>query len=187
MGEQNDKALLDRLLAEREAKAAELVRLDNAIETIQAMLGEQVQRPITTMPEAFAALADRQRQEPSRQAGQITIRPDQFFGMSQTQAAAAYLKMVGHAAHIDQIVEALRRGGCHVGGADPKTTLYKALVRGTRKFVLVSTHTFGLREFYPARAKIEKKPGTQRRSKRSQEEKRKEGWGRGETGEHSRL
>jgi len=79
------------------------------------------------------------------------VRPDEYFGMSQTEAAASYLKKVGHAAHIDKILEALQAGGLKLSGKTPKATLYTSLVRGTKRFVLVSPGTFGLSEFYPDR------------------------------------
>jgi hypothetical protein len=78
-------------------------------------------------------------------------RPDEYFKMSQTEAAATYLKKVGHAAHIDKILEAPKAGGLKLSGKTPKATLYTSLVRGTKRFVLVSPGTFGLVEFYPDR------------------------------------
>ena len=164
MDNTSDRALLEKLLAKREAIAGELMKLDYAIEQIQAALGEPGQEsaaknlPPITM--------DVRGHEVMRQPSQLAIRPDQFFRMSQTEASEAYLKMVGHAVNVDQILEAIRKGGVKVGGVDPKTTLYKALVRGTRKFVLVSPYTFGLREFYPNRTKIDKKPEARKRRKR---------------------
>lgn len=79
------------------------------------------------------------------------VRPDKYFGMSQTEAAAAYLKKVGHAVHVETILEALQAGGLKLTGKTPKATLYTSLVRGTKRFVLVSPGTFGLAEFYPDR------------------------------------
>src|SRR5690348_12213493 len=59
------------------------------------------------------------------------LLPDQFFGMSQSEAAKAYLRLVGRAITFDELVEALQRGGAKLGGADPKKTLYVSLL-GTR-------------------------------------------------------
>jgi hypothetical protein len=77
------------------------------------------------------------------------LLPDEFFGMSQSDAAKAYLKKVGHAITLDELVEALQKGGAQVGGADPKRTLYVSLARNPRKeFVWPSKDHVGLKEFY---------------------------------------
>src|SRR5208337_66683 len=39
------------------------------------------------------------------------LRPDEFFQMSQSDAAKAYLRMVGHAISMDELVSALQAGG----------------------------------------------------------------------------
>ncbi len=91
-----------------------------------------------------------------RSSGSEHIVPGEFFGLSQTEAAAKYLKKVGHAVHVDTILDVLQAGGVKFEGRDPKTTLYTSLIRGNRRFVLVSRGTFGLAEFYPDRPKPEK-------------------------------
>jgi len=162
MGEAIDLGeALKRLLAEREAKAAELTKLDNAIEAIQIIIGEPLQP--TEAGEVNLQKATFPRnipQESTKLRGAISVRPDQFFGMSHTSAAEAYLKMVGHAAPLDEILIALKSGGIAFGGADPRKTLYTELVRGTKKFVLVPPQTFGLREFYPNLPKKTRKEKT---------------------------
>src|SRR4029077_7840219 len=80
------------------------------------------------------------------------IRADEFFGLTHADAARRYLKKVGHAVSTDELVDALQKGGCKLGGADPKRVLYISLVRNTRDFVPPQTGYIGLREFYPARA-----------------------------------
>ena len=78
-----------------------------------------------------------------------SLRPDEFFAMSQSDAAKAYLRLVGHAITFDELVEALRKGGAKLGGADPKKTLYVSLARNPRKeFVWPSKEHIGLKEFY---------------------------------------
>jgi hypothetical protein len=77
------------------------------------------------------------------------IRPDEFYSMSQSDAAKAYLRKVGHAVTLDELVEALQKGGAKVGGAEPKRTLYVSLARNPRKeFVWPSKDHVGLKEFY---------------------------------------
>lgn len=77
------------------------------------------------------------------------IRPDEFFGMTQAEAARKYLKKIGHAISFDDLVVALSAGGCKVGGGNPKKVLYISLVRNTRDFVPPQQGYIGLREFYP--------------------------------------
>lgn len=133
------KTALQKLLAERD-------RIDRDIEALKRIMG------IEDIPTDIGAGSSAEpRGSFSGNAKILHIRPDEFFGMSQTDAAAAYLKKVGHAIHLDQILEALRAGGVKFTGKDPKTNLYTVLVRGTRRFVLVSPSTFGLIEFYPNR------------------------------------
>jgi len=138
------KTTLQKLLAERE-------RINRDIETIQRLLG------LEHIPDELQpALAQGETHTPFRPVGKVHILPGEFYGMTQTDAAAAYLRKVGHAAHIDQILEALQSGGVKISG-DARTNLYTVLVRGTKRFVLVSPNTFGLAEFYPNRPKKEKK------------------------------
>jgi hypothetical protein len=82
----------------------------------------------------------------------VSVKPDEFFRVNQTDAARAYLKKVGHSIPFDELVAALRRGGAKLGGADPKKTLYVSLARNPRKeFVWPSKDVIGLDEFYKDR------------------------------------
>lgn len=78
------------------------------------------------------------------------IRPDEFFGMTQTEAARAYLKMTGgRAISLDELVNALQAGGAKVGGADPRRTLYVSLkVNPKKEFVWPTKDHVGLAEAY---------------------------------------
>jgi hypothetical protein len=83
----------------------------------------------------------------------VSVKPDEFFRMNQTDAARAYLKKVGHSIPFDDLVTALRKGGAKLGGADPKKTLYVSLARNPRKeFVWPSKDYIGLNEFYADRS-----------------------------------
>ncbi len=77
------------------------------------------------------------------------IRADEFFAMTISDAARAYLNRVGHAVSLEEMLEKLKAGGCKVGGANPKHTLYISLVRNTRDFVPTGNGFIGLRSFYP--------------------------------------
>jgi hypothetical protein len=69
--------------------------------------------------------------------------------MSQGDAAKAYLNKMGHAVAVSELVTALNKGGCKVGGADPERTLYIVLIRNTKDFVKVPNGYLGLRAMYP--------------------------------------
>lgn len=80
------------------------------------------------------------------------IRPDEFYMMNQSEAAKAYLKMVGRAISMDELVSALLAGGAQVGGVDPKRTLQVSLKANPKKeFVWPNKDTVGLAEFYAKR------------------------------------
>ena len=89
-----------------------------------------------------------------------SIRPDEFYTMTQTEAAKAYLRKVGHAISFEELVAALRKGGAKLGGADPKKTLYVSLARNpTREFRWPSDGYIGLSEFYGRATKVHPMPG----------------------------
>jgi hypothetical protein len=136
------RQILDKWIVQRN-------NLNQLIAALQAELGDPVNTDIT--PGTGGMNFSGNTGGVAATAGKLQGRPDEFFGMSQSEAAAAYLKKVGHAVHLDQILEALRAGGVKFEGKEPKTNLYTVLVRGTRRFVLVSPSTFGLMEFYPNR------------------------------------
>ena len=101
------------------------------------------------------------------------MRPDEFFSMTQTDAARAYLKKVGRATSIEQLLEGMKRGGAHVGGADPKNTLYVSLMRNPKQeFVKVGEGFIGLRDFYPGLPKPTKNGVRNRPAKRAPKRRR---------------
>jgi hypothetical protein len=98
------------------------------------------------------------------------VRPDEFYSMSQSDAAKTYLRKIKRAISFDQLVEALRNGGAQLGGADPKRTLYVSLARNPMKeFVYPKDGFIGLREFYPGLAKVTvaREPKKSKKSKRA--------------------
>jgi hypothetical protein len=109
------------------------------------------------------------------------IRPDEFFGMTQAEAARKYLKRIGHAISFEELVSALQAGGCKVGGENPKKILYISLVRNTRDFVPPQTGYIGLREFYPSGAggrptkdRLERAPRKSMRAKKDRRAPKKQ-------------
>jgi hypothetical protein len=104
--------------------------------------------------------------------GKPAIRPDEFFGLTQADAARRYLKKVGHAVSFDELADQLRQGGCKLSGANAKQVLYISLIRNTRDFVPPRPGFVGLREFYPGgggRAMMERTAG--RKGKRGRPKK----------------
>lgn len=78
-----------------------------------------------------------------------SLRPDEYFTKSHGEAARDYLSRVGHAIEMDNLLDALRKGGCKIGGIDPKRTLSTALLRNNWKdFIRVGDGLIGLRSFY---------------------------------------
>lgn len=80
------------------------------------------------------------------------IRPDQFFGKAQATAVKEYLKMKGSAATIDEIYDALLRGGYSFTGTEKlwKRGLSIALSKNSKGFVYIKNNkSYGLPEFYP--------------------------------------
>lgn len=101
------------------------------------------------------------------------VRPDEFFGMSQSDAARAYLKKVNRAVSFDHLVQVLRKGGAEVGGADPKKTLYVSLMRNPKgEFVIPSDGHVGLRVFYPGLPKGGKTTKPKKGQRKSRKGKR---------------
>jgi hypothetical protein len=108
--------------------------------------------PLNIEPPTTSASVPPADASPAKPAGRITIRPDEFFQMSQNDAAKAYLRMRGCAISMEELVGALQAGGAKVGGADPKRTLYVSLKANPKKeFVWPSKDHIGLAEFYQKR------------------------------------
>lgn len=129
----------------------ELRKVELTIRQLEIDLGEPVSdRPMADSYNFAEPTADRATPSVPGSGKPPTIRQDEFFGMTQSEAAKAYLSKVGHAVPMDQLVEALQTGGCKVGGVSAKRTLYISLVRNIRDFVPVSSGVIGLRAFYPS-------------------------------------
>jgi hypothetical protein len=88
------------------------------------------------------------------------LRPDEFVGETYSSAARLYLEKVGNAVSMDELLDALNRGGCPVGGKEPKKTLYISLIRDVRTFVPIPGRSafLGLRKFYPNLKALKEKP-----------------------------
>jgi hypothetical protein len=141
---------LEHFKQQRNVKLQEVRSLDVMIRGLEQELGDAA--PISEAADSFST--SEALPSPSVNGGSALVRPDEFFSMTQTDAAKAYLRKVGRAISMDQLLDGMKRGGAHVGGADPKATLYVSLMRNPkREFVRVSEGFVGLREFYPGLSK----------------------------------
>jgi hypothetical protein len=137
---------LEHYRNQRQAKLIELRAMETMIRQLELDLGE-----LPTV-DADSGSSDIPASSMVRMGGLSPmhyLKPDEFFGMSQSDAAKAYLRKVGHAIPFDELVQALKKGGAKLGGVDPKKTLYVSLARNPNKeFVWPSKEHIGLQEFY---------------------------------------
>ena len=77
-----------------------------------------------------------------------SIRPDEYLGDAPLEAAKKYLRRLRRAATLDEIADAISRGGAATRGADWKGDLDASLLRSTREVVKVREGTYGLVDFY---------------------------------------
>jgi|SRR5579859_3312784 len=159
---------LEHFRQQRAAKIQETRSLDAIIRGLEQELGVPA-----TSSETTETMVISEQAPATNVSGPLPLnRPDEFFSMTQTDAAKAYLKKAGRAISMDQLLDGMKRGGAHVGGADPKATLYVSLMRNPKKeFVKVSEGYIGLREFYPSLPKslkngMKKSPKTNKKKKR---------------------
>src|SRR5438105_9394029 len=137
---------LEFFLAERAKKVEDIKRLDLTISQLRQSLGETVEDgKEIEVPSSPSANTQFVPLSPKSAGGRAPIRPDEFFGLQYSDAARNYLRKVGHAVGLDDLLDALRNGGCKVGGTDPKRVLYISLVRNTRDFVPTGNGFIGLR------------------------------------------
>lgn len=147
---------LEHYRQQRQQKMAELQRIEAMIAQLESDLGEPTaSESAATGAVTAGSLAVGDTFTLFRKPAQ-QIRPDEFYGMSQSDAAKAYLEMVGRAVPFDELVAALRRGGATLGGKDPKKTLYVSLARNPKKeFVWPSPDHISLGKFYGNKGKSE--------------------------------
>jgi|SRR5579872_4564574 len=84
----------------------------------------------------------------SRRGGPASIRPDEFLAVEPMVAAKKYLAMVGQAVTVDEIADAIQRGGADVQGANWREKLETSLSRSPYDVIKVSDKTYGLASFY---------------------------------------
>jgi|ERR1035437_2296623 hypothetical protein len=179
-GTEHLRQTLEYYRQQLQKKLEELSPLQLMIRQLERELGESTNAPEITEPNGNTTLSAQTF------AGfgvnrNIEVRPDDFYGMSQSEAAKAYLLKIGRAVSLDELVSALNKGGARVGGASPKKTLYVGLMRNPmREFVSPSENHIGLRSFYPGLPKVEraaakpsaKKSKTKKKSRAAKKTKR---------------
>jgi len=140
---------LEYFSQQRQAKLQEIKSLDFTIRQLEKELGEASTEAPIELTNSDAGLPVVNGSSQSAQSS-MEIRPDEFYGMSQSDAAKAYLRKAHQAVSLGQLLDGMTRGGAKVGGEDPKRTLYVSLMRNPKKeFVVIGDDNFGLREFYP--------------------------------------
>jgi hypothetical protein len=169
---------LEHYLQLKSSKIEEVRQLDLVISQLSRDLGEAVPRPQAEEKDASAgdSIGDAWRENefgtttPTSTGTRTAVRADEFVGLTYSGAARAYLEKVGHAVSMEELLEVLNRGGCPVGGKEPKKTLYISLIRDVRTFVPIPGRSgfLGLRKFYPnLKALKEKKDEPKKRKKSS--------------------
>ena len=95
------------------------------------------------------------------------LREDEFTGKPYSESVKSYLDRVGHAVSMEELLDALKKGGSPVGGNYQKKTLYISLVRG-REFTPIPGQPgfIGLRKWYPNLKSGNEKKGTEKKRKK---------------------
>lgn len=164
-------------------KLAEVQELDLMISRLSRDLGDTSQETPADRQEDSSntgisdAWQENEYGSTAKNGAKTNLRPDEFFGMTYSVAAEAYLSKVGHAVSMDELLDALNRGGCPVGGREPRKTLYISLVRDVRTFVPIAGRTgfLGLRKFYPSlKAVKEKDPKAKRKVRHKRRARRRQ-------------
>jgi hypothetical protein len=71
------------------------------------------------------------------------LRDDEFTGITYKDAAKSYLEKVGHAVSMEELLDALRDGGCPVGGKESKN-LATQIQTNTTFIALCPRHPLGV-------------------------------------------
>ncbi len=137
-----EKEMIDQALEDMKKKISEIKAIHRELQTLKKY-GVDIDLP------------DLQTLFNSNGSGSVptdvNIRPDEFIGMTNSEAAEKYLKRIGHAVSFDDIYNALIKGGIKFT-SNGRTVLNNQLTKGTLRFVKMGQGhkiSFGLLEFYP--------------------------------------
>lgn len=144
----SNDTVVDKLLEDFNSKIKEAREIYTTLKTLKKY--EEFDLP------HFGEIED--GKEKSHYTVNVKIRPDEFFGQTNNDAAEKYLRKIGHAMPLNDIYEALLQGGIKFTG-DGHRNVYTQLIRANRKFVKIGSGqsaTFGLIEWYPKKIRNEK-------------------------------
>lgn len=139
--------ILEKLYADLKEKAKEVEKIYSVLKALHEY------DTTIEIPDINALIASNGDAAPI--APEITIKPDEFYNMTNTEATEKYLRKVGEAASLDDIYDALTKGGLSFVG-NGRSNLNLQLTRATRKFAKITSDSkihFGLLEWYPKRKK----------------------------------
>ena len=142
-----DNKIVEKLQADLLEKAKEIEKIYNLLKSLKTY-DESIEIPdiANLITSGSAEITDSYRN---------SIRPDEFYGLSNTDATERYLKKIGHAMSLEDIYNALMKGGIVFRG-NGRNNLNVMLTRATRKFAKIVSDSvihFGLLAWYPSRAK----------------------------------
>lgn len=161
---------LEDLKQQLAAKLADAAKTLAAINVIEEMIG--VAR--TQMPSMYQLDDSATFGGPSTSGKTTSIKADEYLGEEPVDAAKKYMRKVGHAVHIDEIGEAISKGGAAIRGADWKERLGNSLLRSTADVIKVQDKTFGLVDFYSPE-QIARLRGTRRQTGKHNGPKKRRG------------
>jgi hypothetical protein len=146
------RQMRDVLIQEYREVAKKLNSKADRIAELDAEIGDQTDLGALIADVAPHSISTASAHALAASGAKPKLRADEFTGMTYKDAAKNYLERVGHAVSMEELLEALKNGGCPVGGVNPKKTLYISLVRG-REFKPVPGQSgiLGLRSFYQNR------------------------------------
>ena len=141
---------LDYYRQQLKRKRDEILPLELTVRQLELELGETGGEPLDLSGLVPAAEGGVERRAGTNvNARPVEIRPDQFYGLSISDAARQYLASVGHAVATEELIDALRKGGCRLSGQYASKVIYTALIRNTKDFTVPQQGYVGLRSFYP--------------------------------------
>jgi hypothetical protein len=112
---------------------AEVLRLQRALNAMEDLIGDQH----TTLAQVFGLDAEQQNRP--------SVRPDEFYGWDQLEAAKVYIKKFKEARLFDEIVAQIKAGG---GDVQNEKQLRTALGKSNFDVVKIGDY-YGWRENYP--------------------------------------
>lgn len=141
------KALTDEVaLLKNDPRFGKVVKLVTALNSIEEVAGHP-KTAISELLGVFNGNVNTNEQNTLKTVNSMKIRSDEFFGKGPLEAAKIYLKKIGQAVEFNDIVQAIKTGGCEVRDMDK---LRLGLSRSVYDIAKVGDNSYGLLEFYPA-------------------------------------